>query len=201
MSETVKPRVAVLAGINGAGKTTASRAILVDALRIPTFVNADAIARGLNGFNPESVAVAAGRVMLEYLRELADTRSDFAFETTLAARTYAGWLKELKDGGYYVYLFYYWLATPETAIARVAERVRAGGHHIPEATIRQRFGRSASNFFDLYRPLADEWRVYDNSKKEGRLIAFAIEGRQYVLDTETWFDFQRGAGHDKHLFR
>src|SRR5687768_16769644 len=129
------PRVVVLAGINGAGKTTASRDLLVNVLRIPTFVNADAIARGLNAFNPEAEAFRAGRIMLDQLNDLAARRADFAFETTLAARTYAGWLETLRATGYEVYLYYYWLDRPDLAIARVAARVRSGGHFVPDDTI------------------------------------------------------------------
>jgi predicted ABC-type ATPase len=102
-----QPQVAVLGGINGAGKTTASQRILREALRIPLFTNADTLARGLNAFTPESEAVKAGRIMLEHLRELAAARRSFAFETTLAARTYARWLEELRSEGYVVHLFYY----------------------------------------------------------------------------------------------
>src|SRR4051794_3243366 len=115
------PMVAVLGGINGAGKTTASARILRDALRIPCFVNADTIARGLNAFDPESEAVKAGRIMLDHLRELAARRRSFAFETTLSARTYAPWLGELRRAGYAAHLFYYWLRSPDLAIRRVAD--------------------------------------------------------------------------------
>jgi len=96
------PRVVVLAGINGAGKTTASRDLLVNVLKIPVFTNADAVARGLNSLNPESEAFRAGRIMLDWMRILADQRRDFAFETTLSARTYASWLKGLRQSGYEV---------------------------------------------------------------------------------------------------
>ena len=109
------PRVAVLAGINGAGKTTASKEILSTVLKIPTFVNADIIARGLNGLNPEGVAIRAGRIMLQQLDDLAAAKEDFAFETTLAARTYASWLGDLRVAGYEVYLYYYWLSSPDLA--------------------------------------------------------------------------------------
>jgi len=161
MSSPEPPTVAVLAGINGAGKTTASRDILTNVLRIPVFVNADAIARGLNAFNVDSEAAKAGRVMLEHLRELAVARRSFAFETTLSGRTYASWLASLRATGYEVQLLYYWLDSAEAAINRVAERVRSGGHHVPDETIRRRYRLSVQNFFRLYRPLADHWRVYE----------------------------------------
>ena len=137
------PRVVVLAGINRAGKTTASRHLLTDVLKIPTFVNADAIARGLNGLNPEAVAFPAGRIMLDQMNDLVRRREDFAFETTLSARTYANWLRGLRVTGYEVLLYYYWLDSPELAISRVAQRVRNGGHFVPDEDIRRRYARSA----------------------------------------------------------
>lgn len=190
---TPQPQVAVLGGINGAGKTTASQRILREALRIPLFTNADTIARGLNAFDPESEAVKAGRVMLEHLHELAAARRSFAFETTLAARTYAGWLGELKRDGYVVHLFYYWLRSPEMAITRVADRVRAGGHHVPDDTIRRRYSRSVRNFLELYRPVVTTWQVYDNSNGGSRLIAFNNSYFDTVLDPDIWGLFIRSA--------
>jgi predicted ABC-type ATPase len=188
-----QPRVGVIAGINGAGKTTASREAVLNVLRIPRFVNADTIAHGLNTFDPASEAAKAGRIMLEHLKDLAARRESFAFETTLAARTYAPWLAGLKGGGYEVELLYYWLRSADLAIRRVADRVRSGGHHIPDDTIRRRYPRSARNFLDLYRPIADHWRVYDNSQGHARLIAFGVGGREHVLDGDTWLDFERSA--------
>jgi len=190
------PRVVVLAGINGAGKTTASLNLLANVLKIPTFVNADAIARGLNGLNPEGVSLAAGRLMLAELGELAARREDFAFETTLAARTYAGWLAGLRATGYEVYLYYYWLRSPDLAITRVADRVRAGGHHVPDATVRMRYARSVRNFFDLYRPQADQWEVYDNSYGQRELIAMGSVDEELIGDSAAWAAFQRSAGDD-----
>jgi predicted ABC-type ATPase len=152
MTSDKPPRVVVLAGINGAGKTTASREILERVLKIPTFVNADIIARGLNGLNPEGEAVRAGRIMLNQLKELAAERLDFAFETTLAARTFAGWLESLRAVGYKIYLFYYWLDSANLAIARVAEWVKSGGHHVPDDTIRQRYTRSVRFFLTCIDP-------------------------------------------------
>lgn len=192
--EERQPTVAVLAGINGAGKTTASLEILHNFLRIPIFVNADAIARGLNAFDVESQAANAGRVMLEHLRQLAAERKSFAFETTLSGRAYANWLASLRMLGYDVQLFYFWLESADVAVSRVAERVSAGGHHIPEDTIRRRYSLSVRNFFDLYSPIADHWRVYDNTFKRSRLIAAGFEDREHVFEPERWDDFVRSAG-------
>jgi predicted ABC-type ATPase len=189
------PRVVVLAGINGSGKTTASRDLLVNVLKIPVFTNADAIARGLNSLNPESEAFLAGKIMLDWMRDLADQRRDFAFETTLSARTYAPWLKGLKESGYEVYLYYYWLRSAEFAFARVALRVRSGGHHIPDADVLRRYGRSVKNFLELYRGVADEWEVYDNTEGNRVLIGIGSGGQELHESDDIWDNFQRSADH------
>ena len=191
MIAEIPPRVVVLAGINGAGKTTASKELLSDVLKIPTFVNADAIARGINGLNPESVSLAAGRIMLDRMRELISQKDSFAFETTLAARTYANMLESMRAIGYEVHLYYYWLDSAELAINRVASRVQSGGHHVPEHTIRLRYARSIRNFFDLYRPLADWWEVYDNSYGLRNLIAIGRREDTIVGDERLWETFER----------
>lgn len=150
------PQVVVLAGPNGAGKTTASRALLSQTYQIPTFVNPDIIAQGLSGFAPEAAAFQASAIMLRRLRAMADEGADFAFETTLAARTYAPWLRVLRDSGYLVRLVFVWLNSPDLAVDRVKWRVRQGGHSIPESTIRQRYIRSWDKILRMYQPLADE---------------------------------------------
>lgn len=190
------PRVVVLTGINGAGKTTASRHLLTDVLKIPTFVNADAIARGLNGLNPEAESFRAGRIMLDQMNDLARRRQDFAFETTLSARTYAVWLRELRQTGYEVFLFYYWLDSPDVAIARVALRVQAGGHFVPDADIRRRYARSVRNFLGLYRPIADWWEVFDNTHGQRALLAIGSGDEQDEDHPDTWAAFVRSADHE-----
>lgn len=179
------PSAIVLAGPNGAGKTTAARTILAEKLRLMTFVNADVIAQGLAGFDPDSAAIEASRIMLERLRELAERREDFAFETTLAARSYASRLQALRQDGYQVHLVYFWLASADLAVARVAERVRMGGHGIPEGTIRQRYSRSRRNLFGLYLPLATTWQVYDNTQPgQSQLIAYRDESGADIISVE-----------------
>jgi predicted ABC-type ATPase len=185
-----KPLAIVLAGINGAGKTTASQALLADQLAVMVFVNADTVARGLSAFAPEAAALQAGRIVLTRLRELADERSDFAFETTLAGRTYLTYLRGLRQAGYVVELYYFWLHSPDLAVQRVWARVRRGGHNIPEATIRQRYGRSIHNFWSNYRHEADSWFVYDNSEDQPVLIAAGTRGEvPEVAEQARWQTF------------
>src|SRR5436309_1193539 len=133
------PIVVMLAGPNGAGKTTASTRLLRAELRVTTFVNADIIAQGLAGRDAEQAAVQAGRIMLERLDELGDEGADFAFETTLASRTFVNRIAKLKDRGYIYCLLYLWLPKPEFSIDRVRDRVRRGGHFVPDETVRRRF--------------------------------------------------------------
>jgi predicted ABC-type ATPase len=162
------PNLILLAGPNGAGKTTASSDLLAGALGVHHFVNADEIALQLGG---EHAAIAAGRLMLERLRDLTDQRANVAFESTLASRSFAPWIMRLKDSGYSFNLFYFWLPTPEMAIERVRLRKILGGHSVPEADIRRRYYRGLQNFFKIYRSLASAWEFYDNTQSDPRLIA------------------------------
>jgi predicted ABC-type ATPase len=167
-----RPVVVVIGGPNGAGKSTIAPLILRDALAVAEFVNADVVARGLSAFDPESVAMAAGRAMLERLRDLARRRQSFGFETTLSTRSFAPWLRKLSTDGYRVIVVYVWIPSPELSIQRIQDRIRAGGHFVPDATVRRRFARSLRNFFQLYQPLATSWSMVDNSHLSGpELIA------------------------------
>jgi predicted ABC-type ATPase len=189
------PTVIVLAGPNGAGKTTAARTLLAETLRLMTFVNADVIAQGLSGFDPDSMAMEAGRLMLQRLHALAEQGASFAFETTLAGRGYARWLRSLRVAGYTVDLVYFWLASPDLAVARVAERVSRGGHDIPEETTRQRYGRSVRNFFRLYRLVVGTWKFIDNTQPwVPQLVAEGDEtGTETILVEAAWQQIQREA--------
>jgi len=187
MSEK-NPHVIVIAGPNGAGKSTTAPMLLKGTLGVTEFVNADVIAQGLSAFQPESAAFHAGRVMLERLHFLAKERVDFAFETTLASRSFAPWIAKLKQSGYTFHLVFLWLPSADFAVARVAERVRMGGHDVPEETIRRRYNKGVENFFRLYRPMAGTWRMYDNSEPSWpRIIA---DGRkdtsETIYDPKTW---------------
>lgn len=189
MVETI-PQVVVIAGPNGAGKTTLAPFLLRDTLGLLEYVNADPIAHGLSGFDPASVALQAGRVMLNRLHELAEQRKTFAFETTLAAKHYAGWIKKLRDNGYAFQLMFLWLRSPDLAVQRVRARVRAGGHEVPEQVIRRRHAAGLTNFWEFYQPLADAWAVYDNSELEESLIAAGDrEVPLLIYDKRSWVSF------------
>ena len=167
-----QPHVIVIGGPNGAGKSTIAPLVLRDYLAVPDFVNADQIAAGLSAFNPEGAAFEAGRIMLRRLDELAASDRSFAFESTLSSRTFSVFLKKLKAQGYRINLCYVWLDSIALAQERVALRVKMGGHNIPPDVIARRYARSIQNFRDLYLPIADRWRVYDNSNESNsRLIA------------------------------
>jgi predicted ABC-type ATPase len=181
------PHVILIAGPNGAGKSTAAPGILQGALTVSQFVNADTIALGLSAFAPENAAMQAGRVMLMRLRSLAESRENFAFETTLASKTFAPWIAQLKVSGYQFHLIFLALSNPELAIERVAERVRMGGHAVPTATIRRRYIAGIRNFFSLYQPLTQSWRVYDNTDSAPRLIAHGSGANiESVVDMTIW---------------
>lgn len=183
----LSPSVVLIAGPNGAGKSTVAPALLRGALGVQEFVNADVIAHGLSAFNVESVAITAGRAMLQRISELGRQRVSFAFETTLASRVFVPHIESLKESVYDFHLVFLWLPSPEVAIARVAERVSGGGHGIPTETIRRRYRRGIGNFFQLYQPLASTWRLYDNSRSEPALIASGVGAHtSWVVNEPLW---------------
>ena len=165
------PSLYIISGCNGAGKTTASYTVLPDMLNCKEFVNADEIARGLSPFQPDKVAIEAGRIMLNRIHELMVQKVDFAFETTLSTRSYRNFVKEAQSSGYYVTLVYFWLNSVDLAIERVLERVIAGGHNIPEDTIRRRYRSGIKNLSEIYLPICDYWMIFDNSEHPSLLVA------------------------------
>lgn len=164
------PRCIVIAGPNGAGKTTFAREFLPKDAGVVDFVNADLIAGGLSPLRPESAAVAAGRLFLAELDRLAKSRVDFAFETTLSGLVYQARLRQWKMAGYSIEIIFLRLPSPQLALRRIAARVKQGGHNVPRADVLRRFKRGWDNFQTAYRPLADEWAVYDNSGEAPRLL-------------------------------
>jgi predicted ABC-type ATPase len=190
--------IVVIGGPNGAGKSTVARDVLAETLGVMEFVNADAIALGLSGFNPDQAAFAAGRVMLERLRELGQGSTSFAFESTLSSRTFAPWLAKRAGEGWEVHLLYVWLTSPRLAANRVAARVKAGGHSIPTPVVTRRYWRSAFNLFRLYLPIATTWTIYDNSGEAARRIASfrpPHDSRPTILDRATFGKLERATRH------
>lgn len=157
------PNLVVIAGPNGSGKSTTAPKLLRDTLQVDEFINADVIAGGLSAFAPERVAFPAGRIMVRRMHDLARARADFALESTLSSRSLAPWITQLQADNYVFHLIYLWLSSADLAVQRVAERVRQGGHDVPAATVRRRYSRSLSNFFNVYRPIAHSWLMLDNS--------------------------------------
>jgi predicted ABC-type ATPase len=189
-----RPRVYVLGGPNGAGKSTTAASILPSAL---TFLNADELAKSLPGYPSTQSDLEAGRRLLEMMESLERNRADFAVETTLASRSLGPRLTRMKTAGYMVRLVFLWAPNPEFSINRVAERVRAGGHGIPEATIRRRYHAGLRNLFQIYMPLSDSWEVHDNTTMaRTTLVARRAGAILEVFDHAVWARIQEGAGHE-----
>lgn len=161
--KSANPTLYIIAGCNGAGKTTASMVVLPEILNCREFVNADKIAKGLSPLNPEEVAIEAGRLMLERINLLISKNVTFAIETTLATRSYTKLIDKARAKGYNIILLFFWLPNPEMAKQRVAQRVASGGHNIPSDVISRRYQLGIDNLFDLYIPVVDTFSVYDNS--------------------------------------
>lgn len=176
----------IIAGCNGAGKTTASYTILPEILDCKEFVNADNIAAGLSPFQPEKVAFEAGRIMLERIEFLLKQNESFAVETTLATRIYKNKFENAISDGYNIKLLFFWLPTVEMAINRVAIRVSEGGHNIPNDVIERRYLRGIENLFKIYIPLCNEWAVFDNSDGEPLKIAQGIKSEIVIIHPENW---------------
>lgn len=165
-----KPILYIIAGCNGAGKTTASFNILPKILDCKEFVNADEIAKGLSPFAPERVAIQAGKLMLQRIDQLLSENVSFAIETTLATRSYRTLVRRAQERGYLVQLLFFWLDSPTSACERVAKRVSEGGHDIPKEVIFQRYYLGLKNLFEIFMPIVDFWSLYDNNL-ETKLVA------------------------------
>ncbi|MGM9870003.1 MAG: zeta toxin family protein [Sodaliphilus sp.] len=181
----------IIAGCNDAGKTTASMTILPKALLVNEFVNADEIAKGLSPFNPEGVAIMAGRLMLERIDYLLWKGESFSIETTLATRSYVNLVKRAHTEGYRVHLIYFWLKSPELAMQRVAARVATGGHNIPQDVIIRRYFAGISNLFNLFINEVDSWVVYDNSDNTREKIAWGCNGDEFKIMNEYKYKLMR----------
>ena len=186
------PTLFIIAGCNGAGKTTASFTVLPELLNVKEFVNADEIAKGLSPFQPEKVSIEAGKIMLRRIDELISQNQDFAFETTLASRSFVSLCNSARQKGYQICLTFLWLDSKELAIERVKQRVSEGGHNIPTETIIRRYSAGLKNFFTSYKDIVDFWLFIDNSKTDQELIA---EGRENsditIYNQEKWVLIQK----------
>lgn len=173
------PKLYIICGCNGAGKTTASMSVLPEILCCNEFVNADEIAKGLSPFRPEEVAIEAGKIMLRRIESLLESNETFAIETTLATRSYKSLVKRAKDKGYIVELLFFWLPSPQMAEERVAERVASGGHDIPQEVVHRRYWLGIENLFNIFIPIVDVWSLYDNSD-----ITLPIVECNVIVDSE-----------------
>lgn len=196
MSGEASPHAVVVAGPNGSGKSTLAPKLLAQEFGITIYVNPDVIAQGLAGFDPASAGIRAGRILHERLEELRAERESFAVESTISGRSLQRVVRTLKAAGYTTLLVYLWLPEPDLAVERVANRVRLGGHHVPEADIRRRFYRSVVNFDTVYRRITDSWRVYHALRPmddpDPRVIAHGVGDEVAdILDEDAWLEIQR----------
>ncbi len=186
-----RPQVHIIAGPNGSGKTTFASKFLPKYADCPSFINADTIARGLAGFSPDAVALKAGRILLEQIESYASRNVDFAFETTLSGINYLARLKNLKKRGYAIHLFFLWVPDVRLSLARIASRVKRGGHDIPEKVVRRRFHKGIVNLFGHYRPILDSWMLVDNSESTPQVIAEEKQGELRVLNRSLYEEILR----------
>lgn len=177
----------IISGPNGAGKTTASYTVLPKILNCKEFVNADEIARGLSPFNPDGMAIEAGKLMLKRIDELLQKEESFSIETTLSTRSYFKLVETAHQKGYNVTLLYFWLESPEQAIRRVAKRVENGGHDISKDIIIRRYWAGLNNLFDIYMPIVDTWMLVDNSKTPRTIVATGGKNQNTIIENKDCF--------------
>ena len=190
------PNLYIIAGCNGAGKTTASYTVLPEMLNCKEFVNADEIARGLSPFQPDKAAIDAGKIMLTRIKELINLKVDFSFETTLSARYFVTLVKEAQQQGYFVTMVFFWLNSIDLAVQRVRMRVSEGGHNIPEETIIKRYKMGIKNLINLYIPVCDYWIVVNNSKSPFQLIAEGLNNNGIEINDQIIWDQINKQAHE-----
>lgn len=193
------PKLYIISGCNGAGKTTASYSLLPEMLECSEFVNSDEFAKGLSPFDPSKAAIQASRYMLMKIRYLLKKQRDFAVETTLATRTLLKTVKMAQEAGYTVTLLYFWLNSPELAIERVKARVEAGGHDIPEETIRRRYHVGIDYFFHYYAPICERWILADNSQIPFRVIAEGSKNDVINIRNVEIYEVIKKIGEDRRM--
>jgi predicted ABC-type ATPase len=186
--------VYIIAGPNGAGKTSFAVKFLPAYAKCSNFINADLIAAGLSPFSPRTVALKAGKLVLEQIHRFAAKGIDFAFETTLSGKLYVNLLKSLKAKGYRIHLFFLWIPSSGLAISRIKNRVAEGGHDVPAEDVIRRFNRSIANFFRLYQPLSDSWLLFNNAESNPILIAQMKSGRMTLMDKDLYNSITENIG-------
>lgn len=179
-------RIYIIAGCNGAGKTTASYTILPEILDCKEFVNADEIAKGISPFQPEKAGIEAGRLMLRRIKKLMGSGKSFAFETTLSTRSYVQLIERARQLDYQVTCVFFWLESEELAISRVETRVMEGGHHIPEDVIRRRYKSGLKNFFNLFLDKVDNWLFVNNSGDTYEIVAEGTLNEETINNVKQW---------------
>ena len=180
------PRMYIISGCNGSGKTTASYTILPEMLECSEFVNSDEFAKSLSPFNPGAASIAASRYMLRKIYYLLENNKDFSVETTLATRSLVGIINEARKRSYTITVLYLWLKSPEMAVQRVAARVSAGGHNIPEDVVRRRYFMGLNYLFNTYIPICDRWVLADNSVTPFTVVAEGGRDSINIKNQETY---------------
>ena len=192
MPKSADKRIYVIAGSNGAGKTTFAREFLPTYVQCPQFINPDLIAAGLSPFNPAAAAPTAAKLVLSEIRRAIRAGESFAFESTLSGRTYRSLLRDARANGYSLHLFYLWLPSPRLALARIRDRVDAGGHDVPAADVWRRYPRSIRNFFTWYAPTVDTVHFFDNSGEKPRLVFHSAGRKTSILDKSLYAAILKG---------
>ena len=188
------PRLYIIAGPNGAGKTTFAKEFLPHYAKCPNFVNADLIASGLAPFSPANVSIKAGKLLLAEIDNFISHKADFAFESTLAGKTYVNLIKEAKSKGYFVHIVFLWIPGMSLAKERIKQRVKQGGHHVPDEDVQRRLDRSLNNFFNLYMPLADAWDIFDNSDMKPVLVVKLNEDGLQIFNRSLYQQWIKSGG-------
>lgn len=196
----IMAKLYIISGCNGAGKTTASYSLLPEMLNCTQFVNSDEFAKGLSPFHPEKASIQASRYMLMKFKYLLERQQDFAIETTLATRTLLKMAQKAQRAGYTVTLLYFWLNSPELAVERVRARVEAGGHDIPEETIRRRYQVGIDYFFHYYAPMCERWILADNSQIPFRVIAQGTKDEVISINDEATYTKIRNMAISHHRY-
>ena len=176
------PKLYIISGCNGSGKTTASYTLLPEMWECKYFVNSDEFAKGLSPFDPDKASLSAGRFMVKRINYLLERKEDFCIETTLSSRTLMRTIEIARGNGYSITILFFWIENVELAIQRVKARVTAGGHNVPEPTIRRRYRSGLRHFFEVYMPESDRWMLADNTTVPFKLIAQGWQKNMVVQD-------------------